>query len=355
MENNPNDKKARTNLLNKLVFHPDFRKVANDIGKANIKLPEVPIIQHLVEDFSLSSSSQSLTCDIEASTKSKLDAKKGHDFFKGAGIKIFAYDESMNKYVTLEGLASLVSHSVVFLSEEQYIPSNFVTFNFYTRSKTISEDSEYIKNVEDPESEMNKDYHLDRNQFILESIDIPENSIILIDGPLLGGNASSFALKLNKELIKRRIIPIFFVKNSNSDLVVNNLSGLKGKYNSDLHWANENLKKGERSCFFKYTDLINRDNSKIFCYVKSFDVGPQRIEFHPDTYERFKDYMPSIMNMVYYLILLQGDPKNPQVRPIAIAEKYARATLKIINFQKIMRSIPGINPTMNEMRGFTGA
>ena len=47
-----------------------------------------------------------------------------------------------------------------------------------------------------------------------------------------------------------------------------------------------------------------------------------------------------------------GDKKNPQVRPIAIAEKFARQTRKFTNVQKLIKD-SGLIPTMNEERGFS--
>jgi hypothetical protein len=49
------------------------------------------------------------------------------------------------------------------------------------------------------------------------------------------------------------------------------------------------------------------------------------------------------------LLLVQGDFKNPQIRSISIAEKYARATLKLMNVNQIMKK-SGIVPTMNQER-----
>ena len=42
------------------------------------------------------------------------------------------------------------------------------------------------------------------------------------------------------------------------------------------------------------------------------------------------------LHLSYYLLLVQGDLKNPQVRSIAIAEKFARKALKLINFDQMM-------------------
>jgi hypothetical protein len=40
---------------------------------------------------------------------------------------------------------------------------------------------------------------------------------------------------------------------------------------------------------------------------------------------------------------------NPQVRSIAVAEAFARTTLKLVNFEQIMKEL-GIIPTMNQER-----
>jgi len=334
-------------ILNKLVFHPDFRKVAEEINKSNIRLPP-PVSQDLSFDNLLSNKNTKVTSGVEKEGKFKLDPKKGSEVMSSR-IGVVAYDESINKFLTLEGAAYLISHSLTVVSEKDYLPSNFVTFNFYTKSKIITKDSKFIKYSEDPEKDSNKDYHQDRTEFIVNNV--PENSIILIDGPLIGEQATAYTLKLNQMLLKKGVLPIFFVKNSNSDLVIENIAELKGKYNSDLHWAHEVLKVGERTCLFRYTDLKNSSNTKLFCYIKAFGKGAQRVELHPDTYEKFKGEIPAMMNMVYYLMIAQGDPFNPQVRPIAIAEKYARETIKIVNFSKLMNQL-NITPTMNQARGF---
>ena len=57
---------------------------------------------------------------------------------------------------------------------------------------------------------------------------------------------------------------MLFVKNSESNMVVDNIEGVHGKFNSDLHY--NVLKNGQRICFFKYVDRKNDRNTKIFCY-----------------------------------------------------------------------------------------
>jgi len=131
--------------------------------------------------------------------------------------------------------------------------------------------------------------------------------------------------------------------------VTDEIKELHNQYNSDMHWSFEYLKQGQRTNFFKYADKRNPKNSKIFCYLKSFNVSPQRVEFHVDTYEKYQNQIPDLLDLIYYLILVQGDKKNPQVRPIAIAEKYARATISLFNLSKMMKDV-GIVPTINQER-----
>ena len=116
-----------------------------------------------------------------------------------------------------------------------------------------------------------------------------------------------------------------------------------------MHWAYSNLNKGNRSAFFIYRDLKNPRNARIFCYLKAFDTSPLRVEFHPITFEKYKPMIQDILDMIYYFLLLHGDSKNPQIRPIAIAEKYARETIHLFDLEEIVRS-SGLTPTVNQER-----
>jgi len=116
-----------------------------------------------------------------------------------------------------------------------------------------------------------------------------------------------------------------------------------------MHWSYLLLKKGERTGFIRYWD-DNSKNGKVFCYIKPLDLSPQRVEFHIDTLEQYgADLLNNIINLVYYFILVQGDEKNPQVRPIAIAEKFARESIKMMNLTILMKRI-GLVSTMNQER-----
>jgi hypothetical protein len=116
-----------------------------------------------------------------------------------------------------------------------------------------------------------------------------------------------------------------------------------------MHWAYHTLKEGERTNFFRYEDKMNRNFAKIFCYIKAFNISPQRIEIDVNTFRKYSGVISKMADMAYYLLIVQGDLKNPQIRSIAIAEKYARETLKLINFSRMMKEL-GITPTMNQER-----
>src|SRR5450830_1172652 len=49
--------------------------------------------------------------------------------------------------------------------------------------------------------------------------------------------------------------------------VTENIDGLQGKFNSDMHWLNGLLRPGQRSSLFKYQDLHNSKNAKTFSYL----------------------------------------------------------------------------------------
>jgi hypothetical protein len=87
--------------------------------------------------------------------------------------------------------------------------------------------------------------------------------------------------------------------------------------------------------------------------LKAFDLSPIRVEMHTETYKKYIQHIETILNMIYYLLLVQGDYRNPQVRPIAISEKYARAVLKYIDVHKLFKEMK-FTPTMNQARGFGG-
>lgn len=343
----PDSKRSDSFAGNRLLLHDSFRSTIEALRKAKIRLPFEPTDVRI--DFSLADSQSSigLVQNLEGMKTHKLDAVHGEKVFHGDKLLIAAYDESFNRFAALEGNAVFTSHSLLLVDEEKYVPLNLLTMYFYTKSRDLHEKAPFIKFTEDPESDWQKDYLKDKVDFILSNV--PENSVLFIDGPLIAGDIYTTFLTYEKDSHQKGILPVFFVKNSSSNMVIDNTEGLKSRFNSDLHWSFDLLEKGERTSFFRYTDRNSARNTKVFCYLKTHDVSPQRIEFFTRSYEEHYNSIGAIMDLTYYLMLAQGNPHNPQVRPIAIAEKYARETLRLVDFNRTMRRT-GIQPTMNQER-----
>jgi len=261
---------------------------------------------------------------------------------------VYAYDESTQNYRALEGDLLFCSSSTIRIEDNKYAFDLTVLPYFLTSMRKF-------KDLHDDEIRFAENFAEERNMMLINSkIDsilkcTEPHSIVLIDGPLVGGNASEYMRKMDDELRKRDCIPLYFVKNSNSRLVIKSNPKLTDEFNSDFHWAFRQLKDGSRSPFFKYTDERNAKNCKVFAYMKALTGFPQRIEMHFSTYEKYGCLLPSLMNLIAYFYLLQGDYFNPQVRPIAIAEKYAREGLRILNIPVLLGRL-GFHPTINQMR-----
>lgn len=332
--------------FNKLIIDSKFNDTIEELKAINISLPYVDsdFTQNL-NDVTFSKNGKLTIVDNEINSFN-LDPENGIKFIEKKQ-PIIAYDESINKFDSLEGTAFFTSHSLALLTNTDYIPASYLTFYFYTKSKEITNRSKYIKYTEKPEVQSKIDYTKDKIKFIKNAV--IKNSILLIDGPLIAGDAYTYFINPIIEMTKRNIIPVFFVKNSLSDIVTSSIESLKDKYNSDLHWAFKLLKNGQRSNFFHYIDAGNPKNSKVFCYIKVFNSSPQRIEFHSETFKKYYPVIPDILDMIYYQIIVQGNDNDPQVRLIAIAEKYARSTLKLVNIDKILKKV-GIIPTANQKR-----
>lgn len=325
---------------NKLLVEDSFNDTLEELKKLRIRVPKdsSPVIPDL-ESFYFPPEGE-LVSAVDKIEKVRLDPEAGARWAEGRLIA--AYDESIRKFSAIEGTAYFTAHSLVLL-KNRYIPVSLITFYFYTRAHNIT--SKFIKYSEDPAKDSERDYAIDRIGFLRDYA--PEASILFIDGPIIGGDMYTMMIGHLRELREKSIIPVFFVKNSTSNLVTDNIPELRGKYNSDFHWSYTFLKPGERTNFFRYVDRHNPRNAKVFCYLKAFDLSPQRVELDLKSFESNYDAMQDLMNCVYYLLLAQGDAKNPQVRPIAVAERYAREVLSVID---IDRRVRGLTPTMNQTR-----
>jgi hypothetical protein len=336
---------TKLSRLNRYIIQDSFSSRIKEISKINLTVANNPSINNITLSDSYSSSSSKIQV-VDSIKRIELDPKVGCEFSNK--ILFSGYDESKLQFNALEGIANIISHSLVTIANQEYYPISFITLYFYTRSENIVDNSNYIKYSRTPEEDSNIDYVKDRNKLILENA--IENSIIFIDGPLIGGNLSTYTLDLIDKLHKINVIPIFFVKNSNSNLVIDNLDELSSNFNSDLHWSYNFLKQGERTNLFLYKDEVNPNNKKLFCYFKPFNqTSPQRIEFHPETFSKFKEYFDDIFDLIYYLMLVQGNKNNPQIRPISLAEMYAREIIKTVNLRSILKNTSLVS-TMNQER-----
>lgn len=331
--------------FNKLIIHPQFEDTLKEVSSMTVSLPNYQEkIGYSLDELTFTNGE--LVIPVDKIDRVRLSPEKGIKMLERRTF-IAAYDESISKFDSLEGSAFFTSHSLSLMDKFNYIPVNYITFYFYTKSQEIVKKSKYIKLSYEPEIDSKKDYILDRIAFLERAM--PKYSLLLIDGPLIGGDVYTYMIRSIEIFHKKEIIPIFIVKNSTSNLVTDNVEELQNKYNSDMHWSYNFLAQGERTSFFTYQDRINPKNAKIFCYLKTFNLSPQRVEMHVETFYKYQELIPDIMDLIYYLIIVQGDPLNPQVRLIAIAELYARETLKLININKIIKEV-GITPTMNQIR-----
>lgn len=322
-----------------------FEEVINNLK--GIKLPDYPNFLDLTPYTDLVFEGR--VVKLEEQSVYSMDLQNGLKITSDPDIVLSAYDESIATYEALEGHAVCVAHSLVYVFPNDYVPINYVTLRFFTRSSSIGEkmgESAIISDNTTHESMI----CIARDKIDFLEANCVDDSILLVDGPLIAGDDYTTFIPQIKRFCERNILSAFFVKNSRSNMVVDYVQELKGKYNSDMHWANEVLKPGQRTSFFEYTDIHNSENSKVFCYMKYFNnTSPVRLEFPTRVYKQFQSKIGNVVDLAYYLLIVQGEKTNPQLRPIAIAEKYARETLKVIDVNKEIRKA-GLIPTMNENR-----
>lgn len=331
--------------LSRLILHPNFETTLKELGDRNVFLPPGGDPQGYSSWVGGVTDVGKLTALDNQVRAYDLDATAGQH--AAEDFTLCAYDESWLKFDALEGTAYFTTHALVVVAESDYLPVVLATFNFYTRSKALTERSEFIKYSGEVDVDYHRDYLRDKVAFLVEHV--PPKCLLLIDGPLLAGDLFTIMVDGNSRLLEKEVLPVFFVKNSFSNIVTENIEELRGRFNSDMHWLNGLLRAGQRSSFFSYQDLHNDRNSKVFAYLKSLDVSPQRVEFHADTFKKYETSIPQVMDLIYYLMLAQGSFKNPQARPIAVAEAYARKLLQYVDIEKQFKRAR-ITPTMNQTR-----
>ncbi len=259
---------------------------------------------------------------------------------------LFAYDESTQDFGALEGDLFFCSSATIKI-EDKYRFNLTVLPYFLTGMRKFKNSGEDIRFAETIAEERNLIMINAKTESVLKSVE--PHSLVFIDGPLIGGNASKYMEDMDDTLRARDCIPLYFVKNSDSRLVIDAIRPLSDELNSYFHWSACHLPTGSRSAFFKYTDKHVSRHSKVFTYLKALYGFPERIEMHTLTFEKYQALMPSILSLLAYFYVVQGDRSNPQVRPIAIAEKYAREGIRILNIPALLSRL-GFKPTINQIR-----
>lgn len=328
----------------RIIVKDSFHETISSIRDANIKLPMYP------EDGEEFIDTHPSTCRVEQledKMTHTLDIRKGMEFSKN-GITIAAYDESTQRYSAMEGRAIFTAHAIVIPRFDDYAAITYLTAYFYTKSEEIGKIAGFTT-IKDGNIEPKYDKLVDEIYLMQE---IPPDTVLFIDGPLIAGDVYTTMISEHKKFKEKNIIPVFFVKNSNSNLILDYTDITKNRYNSDMHWASSILKAGQRTSFFRYTDAVNERNTKVFCYLKFFKGNsPVRVEFFTDVYLAYSQLIDNLMDLILYMLICQGNPKNAQIRPVAVAEMYAREIVRMINVKEIMRK-SGVTSTMNEERGF---
>ena len=329
----------------KLIIHSNFSKTIEAINENKFSLFQTTNPTDFDFDPFTYPSGKNLLEKVEDSELNNIDIQNGQQMTSKFPA-IVGYDESMFVFPGLEGSSCLTTHCLALHGKDEFLPVVLATYYFYTRSQRYSGDGSVIRCSQNIEEDMKRDYADDRLNFLTDNV--PKNSVVFIDGPLIGGNLSHSTRQLNNRLLNKGTIPIFFVKNSNSNLITNNDSSLKNKYNSDMDWTHKNFQLGQRSPFFRYTDQKNKENGKIFAYFKTSNLTVQRIEFDVNTFEKYRLIINDLVDLSFYLLNVHGNDKNPQIRTIAIAEKYAREVLKYLKNTEL--KMYNFTPTMNAIR-----
>ena len=331
-------------MESRVIVKNSFYDTIRSLSSSNIVFPAIPEMgEEILDSMKLSGKIDQL----EANLVQDLDIRNGMDFSK-SGVIIAGYDESIQRYSALEGKAVLTSHAIVVPTMDDYAAMTYLTAYFYTKSEEVGRITG-LTTVKDATRQPQVDKVMDQLELMKN---VPEGSLLFIDGPLIAGDAYTYLISSQDQFKERNIFPVFFVKNSNSNLIVEYTDLTSNKFNSDMHWANTILKSGQRTSFFKYTDSINDRNAKIFCYVKHFNGrSPVRVEFFVDAFNENRSIVKDVMDLILYMLICQGNPNNSQIRPIAVAEQYARAVINMVDLKKVMHS-SGLTSTMNEARGF---
>ncbi len=121
--------------LKRIILHSKFKDTIRNLSKINLKIINIESNIKITKFDEYSITNGTLTY-MEGNDKYSLDTKNGSKKMKSFSL-IASYDESINKFTALEGIAYMISHSLVFLCGDEYIPTSLITIYFFTRSNYL--------------------------------------------------------------------------------------------------------------------------------------------------------------------------------------------------------------------------
>ena len=167
----------KVKLINPARLRESFKKA--DIKKADLE--EAVLEDTLISEFNPTGSITVLEKD-STIQKYKLNLHRPK-----TERNVLAYDESIQKFNMLQGSLIFTSHALVETETSDYDYSCQVTAYFATRASHYK-DVEIAIISDTPEEEIKKRYLEDRFDFLTNNV--PKNSILFVDGPLIGSPCS---------------------------------------------------------------------------------------------------------------------------------------------------------------------
>ena len=115
---------SKLGTLNKFLFQENFQSRLEEIKKIKVTLTANPKIQEV--DITTTDNSKGVLRSLEKIASYKLDPKFGNENAKQ--MVISGYDESKLEFLTLEGVASFVSHAMVCYANDDILPITYLSF-----------------------------------------------------------------------------------------------------------------------------------------------------------------------------------------------------------------------------------
>ena len=137
-----NDAAINPSINKRLIIHRSFTNTLDALKSMNVRLPAEPSPVLMDYNWINSGPTDDLVTALEEIRGYSLNAKTGDVLSHDRKTLIAGYDESINKFSALEGVAYYTSHSLVFLTPEAYEPINQLTMYFFTRSLELSKKSQ---------------------------------------------------------------------------------------------------------------------------------------------------------------------------------------------------------------------